>query len=686
MGKFYFLGMILMMMVSLVADGVPPEGSGTEDDPYLVAILDNLLWISTNEAVWDSTYYFLQTADIDASDTQNWNDGAGFDPIGYFSIQTYEHPFQGYYNGDHFIIDGLFINRPIDNYVGLFGFTIGAVIRNLGLTNVDISGGCYVGGLAGSIYANSLITDAYVTGIVTGEESVGGLAGRNLTTLPITNCYAAASVEGEIEVGGLTGENIIHVVNSYYNYETSLINGQHLISMGALTDDMFTAWMENEMSLDINDYLTEEDGCYLINDLDDFRCLLAFGQNPEYDYRLNTDLDLIDDPGFFIPCLRGDFLGYGHLVNNLYINTPFISNIGLFGFAYEAAIAELGITNAEIHGFRYMGCLAGFFSHSCLTGASASGNVNGVMIVGGLVGGCFYSEIIQSWANADVVGESSTGGLSGRNSYSYITESYAAGNVAGNMLIGGLSGGNTNSQIADTYATGSVSGEYITGGLVGQCGSVGSEIDPTMIVSSYATGSVTGNDQTGGFIGCAYGYVFEIASCIWNVETSGQSVGIGLDDGGTVTDLLGLTTAEMLIMSTYTDIGWDFAGESVNGEEDIWGMEDDINDGFPFICDLEYPVSNEETIIDIGELIIENYPNPFNPETTICFSVPEGSDNTEISIYNLKGQKVVTLVDEYLESGKHSVVWQADGMASGVYLVWFQAGGYFGGKKVILLK
>jgi flagellar hook assembly protein FlgD len=66
-------------------------------------------------------------------------------------------------------------------------------------------------------------------------------------------------------------------------------------------------------------------------------------------------------------------------------------------------------------------------------------------------------------------------------------------------------------------------------------------------------------------------------------------------------------------------------------------------------------------------------PNPFNPSTTIAYSLPSAGDTT-LRIYNTRGQMVKTLVHEQLEAGNHSVTW--DGMddkgkpvASGVYLV-----------------
>jgi flagellar hook assembly protein FlgD len=62
----------------------------------------------------------------------------------------------------------------------------------------------------------------------------------------------------------------------------------------------------------------------------------------------------------------------------------------------------------------------------------------------------------------------------------------------------------------------------------------------------------------------------------------------------------------------------------------------------------------------------QNYPNPFNPKTVISWQLAVGSQ-VEISIINLLGQKVSTLVSEKLNAGLHQVEWDATGFASGVY-------------------
>ena len=97
----------------------------------------------------------------------------------------------------------------------------------------------------------------------------------------------------------------------------------------------------------------------------------------------------------------------------------------------------------------------------------------------------------------------------------------------------------------------------------------------------------------------------------------------------------------------------------------------------------------EEEIIPIN-VTLSNYPNPFNPSTTISFSLPEDND-VELSIYNVKGQKVRTLTNEFLEKGLHSIDWNGKdsnnkSAASGIYFYKISVGKTSAMKKMLLLK
>ena len=83
--------------------------------------------------------------------------------------------------------------------------------------------------------------------------------------------------------------------------------------------------------------------------------------------------------------------------------------------------------------------------------------------------------------------------------------------------------------------------------------------------------------------------------------------------------------------------------------------------------------------------LFQNYPNPFNPTTMIGYQLPI-TNNVELSIYNLLGQKVATLVNERQNAGYHQVEWNATGFASGVYYYRIEMGNIVQTRKMIYLK
>ena len=87
--------------------------------------------------------------------------------------------------------------------------------------------------------------------------------------------------------------------------------------------------------------------------------------------------------------------------------------------------------------------------------------------------------------------------------------------------------------------------------------------------------------------------------------------------------------------------------------------------------DCDY-VSNEDSSVNpVSDNALSNYPNPFNPNTTISFNIPK-SGNVDLVIYNIKGQKVKTLTNEKYLKGEHSLIWNGkndsnQNVSSGVY-------------------
>jgi hypothetical protein len=236
MTRYIFILTILFSLTILLADGVQPFGSGTDTDPYQIETLDNLLWVSTNNTSWDK--HFIQTTDFSASETINWNNGAGFSPIG--SIET---PFTGSYDGQSLAVIGLYINNPEEFNMGMFGKILDSTIQNVQMFSTVVTGNFNAGGLVAHAY-NSVLNNCFVESDVVGGTNVGGLVGiaegsslsylRSISNVTaeeflgsligqcyqtsMDNCSSFGTVEGIGNLGGLAGLIFDSEVNNCFSY------------------------------------------------------------------------------------------------------------------------------------------------------------------------------------------------------------------------------------------------------------------------------------------------------------------------------------------------------------------------------------------------------------------------------------------------------------------------------------
>ncbi|MEX2364168.1 MAG: LamG-like jellyroll fold domain-containing protein, partial [Balneolaceae bacterium] len=239
------------------------NGDGSSGDPYEISNPEQL---NAVRAFPDE--YFELVSDIDLTEATGssegilWNDGKGFDPI---SNAVGTSSFSGSFDGNEHTISGLYINRPSENNASLLGYIYNGVVKNLGMKDVNITGGNistagvagrvisadegfsniyvigtvtgtdYVGGVFGLFSSGSLeetveVSNLYSTATVTGNEDVGGAVAYTATGMQFTNSYAAGVVTGTTNVGGLTGrinsDNGATVTNSFWNSDsTSVDNG-----------------------------------------------------------------------------------------------------------------------------------------------------------------------------------------------------------------------------------------------------------------------------------------------------------------------------------------------------------------------------------------------------------------------------------------------------------------------------
>lgn len=179
------------------------EGEGTEDSPFLVSSVEDLLLLQSYvnkmggsiKGVDVQYAHFLQTRDISLSsvcgpEIGNWT------PIGIYST-TYS--FEGVYDGGGYDITDLYINAQDDFYVGLFG-CISGIIRNLNISG-QVTGYGRVGIVAGKSY---IIENVSVDGTVAGDQSVGGVVGE---AFYVTSSINRADVSGRAIIGGVAGSS-----------------------------------------------------------------------------------------------------------------------------------------------------------------------------------------------------------------------------------------------------------------------------------------------------------------------------------------------------------------------------------------------------------------------------------------------------------------------------------------------
>jgi len=227
----------------------------------------------------------------------------------------------------------------------------------------------------------------------------------------------------------------------------------------------------------------------------------------------DTQFNLIGT--YFGSAFRGTFDGNGRKIHNFTYSSENVNFVGLFGYVdgdnTEIKDVDLIDPNVNVGTGVNVGSLVGYLRRGTVSRCSAQGgNVAGGNCVGGLVGCNYIASMGNCFAGTDVFGDANLGGLVGRT---YV-------------------------ELSNCYSTGRVS-QY--------------------------------NDLTGGLAGFNHG---NISASFWDTDTSNQIDGVGGTGDKAVTDITGKTTTEMKIKSTFTSSGWDFEGESVNGEEDIWTIRE----------------------------------------------------------------------------------------------------------------
>jgi len=182
--------------------------------------------------------------------------------------------------------------------------------------------------------------------------------------------------------------------------------------------------------------------------------------------------------------------------------------------------------------------------------------------VGALVGRLGQGIIANCRALGTVSGNTRVGGLVGDSSFSIISDCYTFGLITGEEEVGGLTGDNYISQLSNCYSLAHVTGTSRVGGLAGSNYF-------TETSTCYAAGGVSGTSEHGGLVG--YDDYGRYTNCFWDNTVNSTLSGIG---NRTDPNVFGQSTANMKTQSTFTNAGWDFAGEMENGPDDDWYIAD----------------------------------------------------------------------------------------------------------------
>lgn len=241
--NFAFRGLasllVLFQITAWAQTSSAPPGSGSIADPWEISNPAHLLWIAEETAAGNTFAgeYLVQIDNIDATVTASWfPDGsggfAGFSPIGLTNTQA----FAGDYDGRGHAIQGLFINRPSQTRVALFG-TVAADgrIRNLGLTDLDFTGDAISGGLVG--INRGEIERVFTNGNLSASATLGGLVATNSSGAVIRDAYSLVNVDGGFRAGGLVGHNFSLIENVFAAGDVVDTTGNWPASFGGLVGE-----------------------------------------------------------------------------------------------------------------------------------------------------------------------------------------------------------------------------------------------------------------------------------------------------------------------------------------------------------------------------------------------------------------------------------------------------------------
>jgi hypothetical protein len=453
--KHYYLAIVSTFLITLafIAGTVSCScngGGGGDGDVVEIQTWHDLDAVRNN---LEGSYVLMENLD-DTTDgydelVGDTVDGKGWQPIG-----AEGNAFKGEFDGNGHTISDLFIDRPDEEEVGLFGRIQEGVIENVGLVSVDVTGKKYVGALVGYSWKGTVDSDirppgsnTYSRGSVTGEENVGGLVGNNYDGT-VNQCESSVEVflassapdEDRWRTGGLVGLNSGTVLHCDYN---GVVNGDRQVGgLVGLNEDLVT--------------------------------IVGHVEDCGGEYSVNGNLEVGGVAGRNMGDIRrSSFTGE---VNGIMIGDGLVAlNEGFNVNAYSP--------DTEIPG-SYVGGVVGV-NEGTVEDCSAEATVEGYQYVGGLAG-ANDGTVEDCSADSKVTGESNVGGLVGANGGT-LDNCSSSGDVTGDVDVGRLVGYNTGT-VSNSDSTSWVTGTSDGGDLIGRDAT---SVSYNLHVASTSGGSVT---------------------------------------------------------------------------------------------------------------------------------------------------------------------------------------------------
>lgn len=423
---------------------------GEDGDYNLISDCTDLQNIQNN-----LTGLFKLANDIDCSATTTWNSGEGFKPMGNITEE-----FQGILNGDGFAISNLYINRPTETFLGLFGRVKEAKISNIKLINFNITGDSFIGSLSGEMRFTT-VSDISISSSINGVMGrLGGLSGI------IDESYLNnVSYEGNISV--TTGDYIGGIAASGYNSEMydleskSNLSGINYVGgfFGYLSDSSVSN-VKGDVNLEIDGYrsggFVGSSNKVNTNYIDITGSIVS-----DFSFMIGGLFGYVSDSKASNLFFKGDIISngtdsvggiIGSMTNgeikkaisevNISARNDRVGGIaGMLTNVYtEFLIAKVNITSDPQlfnHQGRKKGGLVGYLQGGSLNNSFATGYVEGMESIGGLVGHS-YSPIYNSYAIVNVSGDNETAGFIGLNGFggAEVNDSFAVGKINGTTCGG----------------------------------------------------------------------------------------------------------------------------------------------------------------------------------------------------------------------------------------------------------